>query len=907
MPTQKTTNPMFNPKNRDELIKKSEGVKFNTGFRIGATPMMAQYLEIKEAYPDCLLFYRMGDFYEMFFDDAIIAAEALNITLTKRGKHKGADVAMCGVPAHTADAYLARLIKKGFRVAICEQLENPAEARKRDGSRSLVKRDVVRLVTPGTLTEESLLHSRCNNFLAAISGVSGDCAIAWLDISTGEFFLQCMCPFTPGSVAAVLARIDPGEILLPEKLHLSQEFQQVWGEWVEALVPLPDIRFDPINSRKRLEAFFGVATMDGSGSFTKAEFSAAGALIDYIELTQVGNMPHLDRPRQISDSTFLEIDAATRRNLELTRTLSGETKGSLLETIDRTVSGSGARLLASRLNSPSTEVQKIRARLDSIEYFVEESDSRARVREILRECPDFERALSRLTLNRCGPRDLASVRDGLSVAKEIKTILAKKRDLLPQAINSALNLLGCHEVLAELLGRALKDELPTNTRDGGFLREGYSRQLDELRQSGGESRKLIASLESEYKISTGAETLKIKQNNVLGYFVEVSVRQSDRLDDHFIHRQTMTNAVRFSTAELARFARQASESGQLALDLELRLFQDLIKEITKQSKTISREAVALAEVDVASGLAELADEQQYCRPAVVDESVFSIIGGRHPVVETALGLSENRPFVSNDCKLSEDQRIWLVTGPNMAGKSTFLRQNALILILAQIGSFVPASEAQIGIVDRLFSRVGAADDLARGRSTFMVEMVETASILNQATERSFVILDEIGRGTATFDGLSIAWAAIEYLHDKNCCRALFASHYHELVSLETRLVSLKPFTMRVKEWQGDVVFLHEIVAGAADRSYGIHVAKLAGLPSAVIARAEEVLSILEQGEQSCSLTGLADNLPLFDKANNKPPSKILSPTESAISDIDPDQITPREALELIYQLKRDLH
>ncbi len=907
MPKQKSTNIKFNRGCHDGLTKKSRGLKSNTESHIGATPMMSQYLGIKQSYPDCLLFYRMGDFYEMFFDDAIIAAEALDITLTKRGKHKGADVAMCGVPAHAADTYLARLIKKGFRVAICEQLENPAEAKKRSGSRSLVKRDVVRLVTPGTLTEESLLHARCNNFLAAISCVAGDCAVAWLDISTGKFFLQCVCPYKPASVAAVLARIAPGEILIPEKIHQSEEFRQVWEECIEALVPLPDIRFDPTNSRKRLEAFFGVATLDGSGSFTKSEFSAAGALIDYIELTQVGNMPHLDRPRQISDSTFLEIDAATRRNLELTRTLSGESKGSLLATVDRTVSGSGARLLASRLNSPSTEVTKIRARLDSIEYFVEDSDSRARVREVLRECPDFERALSRLALNRGGPRDIASVRDGLAVAKAIKAILEKKGNLPPQAIDAALTLLACHEVLAKVLCRALEDDLPTNARDGGFLREGYSCQLDELRQLGGDSRKLIAKLETKYRHSTGAETLKIKQNNVLGYFVEVSVRQSDRLGDHFIHRQTMTNAVRFSTAELAEFARQASESGQLALDLELRLFQDLINEITKQSETISREAVALAEIDVASGLAELADEQQYCRPEVVDESVFAVVGGRHPVVEDSLGLSENRRFVSNDCKLSEDQRIWLVTGPNMAGKSTFLRQNAIILILAQIGSFVPASKAKIGIVDRLFSRVGAADDLARGRSTFMVEMVETASILNQATARSFVILDEIGRGTATFDGLSIAWAAIEHLHDKNCCRALFASHYHELVSLETRLDSLKSFTMRVKEWQGDVVFLHEIVAGAADRSYGIHVAKLAGLPSAVITRAEQVLSILEQGEQSCSLTGLADNLPLFNKVNDKPPSKVLSPIESAISDINPDQMTPREALELIYQLKRDLH
>lgn len=886
-----------NNKTQKKLIGKS-------AFGASATPMMEQYLTIKKTYPDYLLFYRMGDFYEMFFDDAEIAAEALNITLTKRGKHKNNDVAMCGVPAHASDTYLARLIKKGFRVAICEQLEDPAEAKKRKGSRNLVKRDVVRLVTPGTLTEESLLESNYNNFLAAFGYVAGDCALAWLDISTGEFCLQSIKPLTPGSLGAALARIAPGEILLPEKVQSNEIFSQVWKDWTEKLVPLPDIRFDSTNARKRLETVFGLATMDGAGQFCRAEFAAAGALIDYVELTQVSNMPRLALPRQISDGTFLEIDAATRRNLELTKTLSGDSKGSLLATIDRTVSGSGARLLAARLNAPLTEVEKIRQHHNSVEYFVEKSEVRKQVREALRKCPDFERALSRLTVARCGPRDLASIRSGLAVALELKSILVQEKCRIPLLIKNASKFLGKHGSLIQTLDRALKDELPIYARDGGFLRKGYSKQLDELQQLGGKNRMLIASLEAKYRSSTGAETLKIKKNNVLGYFIEVSARQANRLDEDFIHRQTMANAIRFSSIELVEFARQASEVGQRALNLELRLFNKLINEVTKKSETISCESSALAEIDVASSLAELAWEQQYCKPDVVEENTFSIVEGRHPVVEVALSSSENPRFVSNDCDLNDKQRILLITGPNMAGKSTFLRQNALILVLAQMGSFVPASKAEIGIVDRLFSRVGASDDLARGRSTFMVEMVETASILNQASERSFVILDEIGRGTATFDGLSIAWAAIEYLHDINSCRALFASHYHELVSLETHLDSLKPFTMKVKEWQGKVVFLHEIAAGSADRSYGIHVAKLAGLPLDVISRAEKILSVLESGQKTGVTEQLGGALPLFERIAPTSVPKLFSPADIAIRDANPDEMTPRQALELIYELKK---
>jgi DNA mismatch repair protein MutS len=868
------------------------------------TPMMAQYMKLKEAHADCLLFYRMGDFYEMFMDDAVAASAALDITLTKRGSHKGEDIPMCGVPVHAADGYLARLIKQGFRVAICEQMEDPAEAKKR-GSKSLVKRDVVRLVTPGTLTEDTLLNARSNNYLAALARADGELALAWQDISTGEFFVQRIFPFSPAALSAVFARVGPGEILVPEKIYALEEFRPVWVEWQEAVVPLPDSRFDSTNAARRLESLFEVATLDSFGDFTRAEVAAAGALVDYVELTQVGAMPHLVPPKNLAAGALMEIDAATRRNLELTVTLSGNRKGSLLSTIDRTVSGFGARLLASRLAAPVTAIDLISNRLDAVNWFVDENHFRDAVRENLRKCPDIERALSRVSVNRAGPRDIAAIRDGLNCSSQLKSTLEIAMETAPSGLKDAISSLGQHGPLVELLQQALGPDLPLNARDGGFIATGYSAPLDELKQLGGETRRLIAILEAKYREQTGVDTLKVKNNNVIGFFIEVSARHAERIGDDFIHRQTMANAVRFSSPELAELARKISEAGDRALAMELEIFAELSEAVVANSKTISAEAAALAALDVASALAALAVDQHYCRPHIVEGTAFQIIKGRHPVVESVLTGAERTAFVANDCDLNGGQRLWLVTGPNMAGKSTFLRQNALIAIMAQMGSFVPAESAEIGIVDRLFSRVGAADDLARGRSTFMVEMVETASILNQATERSFVILDEIGRGTATYDGLSIAWACVEHLHEKNKCRALFATHYHELVALTNRLDGLKPFTMRVKEWNGDVIFLHEIAAGAADRSYGIHVAKLAGLPASVTRRAEQVLATLEQGEQSGGVSKLADDLPLFAAAVE--PVKITkpapSPIEEAIAAVNPDNMSPRDALEFLYRLK----
>jgi DNA mismatch repair protein MutS len=864
-----------------------------------ATPAMAQYLELKRQHQDCLLFYRMGDFYELFFEDAAKAAAALDIQLTKRGRHDGEDIPMCGVPVHAAEAYLARLIRQGFRVAVCEQMEDPAEAKKR-GSKAAIRRAVVRIVTPGTITEEGLLDARRSNYLAALAEAGGTLALAWLELSTGAFSLQ---EVTAASLGAALARLEPGEVLVPERLLQRAELAAMLGDWQRRLTPLATARFDSENGRKRLEALYGVRALDGFGGFGRAELAAGGALVDYVSLTQQGKAPLLQPPRRLGAGAVMEIDAATRRNLELTQTLSGERRGSLLATIDRTVSGAGARLLAEQLAAPLTDPAAIARRHDAVGFLAAEERLRQSLRETLARSADIERAQARLALGRGGPRDLAALRDTLRETASLRLLL-QQAPALPALLAEAERDLGEHGDFVATLARALAAELPLSPRDGGFIAAGYSPELDELLSLRDESRRRIAALQARYAAETGVASLKIRHNNVLGYYVEVTATHAEKLKERFIHRQTMANAMRFSTVELGDLESRIASAADRALALELQYFDALVAAAMGRAAEIARAAAALATIDVGAGLAELAVTQRYCRPEVDDSLGFSIVGGRHPVVEAALRQGDGRSFVGNDCDLAEGRRLWLLTGPNMAGKSTFLRQNALIAILAQAGCYVPAERARLGIVDRLFSRVGAADDLARGRSTFMVEMVETAAILNQAGSRALVILDEIGRGTATFDGLSIAWAAVEHLHEVNRCRALFATHYHELTALAAKLDHLACYTMRVKEWQGDVVFLHEVAPGAADRSYGIHVAKLAGLPPAAVARAEAVLALLEKGEQQGALARLADDLPLFTAARPKSAREAQpSAAETALATIEPDTLTPREALELIYKLK----
>ncbi|MGN7751442.1 DNA mismatch repair protein MutS [Sinorhizobium sp. 22678] len=888
--------------------------------RSTATPMMEQFIEIKANNPDSLLFYRMGDFYELFFQDAVEASRALGITLTKRGQHMGQEIPMCGVPVHAADDYLQKLIASGYRVAVCEQVEDPAEAKKR-GSKSVVRRDVVRLVTPGTITEEKLLSPSESNYLMALarirSGSEPAYALAWIDISTGIFRLA---ETAESRLLADILRIEPRELIVPDTVFHDPDLRAVFDVLGRVAVPQPAVLFDSATAEGRISRYYGVGTLDGFGSFSRAELAAASAAVSYVEKTQLQERPALGIPERESAASTLFIDPATRANLELAKTLSGSRDGSLLKSLDRTMTSGGARLLAERLMSPLTDPERINQRLDSIEVLADQPRFTTDVRDALRRAPDMPRALSRLALGRGGPRDLGAIQAGMRAAAAISALLtgAELSAELTEARNTIAALPG--ELLARL-DAALAEELPLLKRDGGFVREGASAELDEMRALRDQSRRVVAGLQLQYCEETGIKSLKIKHNNVLGYFIEVTAGNAGSMTDsdagraRFIHRQTMANAMRFTTTELAELETKIANAADRALAIEVETFEAMTREVVAEAEAIKAAALALATIDVSAGLAVLAEEQNYTRPTVDRSRMFAIEGGRHPVVEQALRRQAANPFVANGCDLSppngeQGGALWLLTGPNMGGKSTFLRQNALIAIMAQTGSFVPAAAAHIGVVDRLFSRVGASDDLARGRSTFMVEMVETAAILNQATDRSLVILDEIGRGTATFDGLSIAWAAVEHLHEVNRCRGLFATHFHELTVLSEKLVRLSNATMRVKEWDGDVIFLHEVGPGAVDRSYGIQVARLAGLPPSVVARAKDVLAKLEDADRKNPASQLIDDLPLFQVAVRREeaarassgPSKV----EESLKALNPDDMTPREALDALYALKKEL-
>ncbi|MBA3813041.1 MAG: DNA mismatch repair protein MutS [Alphaproteobacteria bacterium] len=847
--------------------------------------MMQQYLQIKVQYPSCLLFYRMGDFYELFFEDALLASKALDIALTRRGKGKeGEDIPMCGVPAHASDNYIARLIRQGFRVAICEQTEE-ASARKTKGP---LTRDVVRVITPGTLTEESLLEAHQNNFLTAlVVSRDGTIGLASIDISTGDFFVEST---SLPLLETVLARLRPGELLLPETFLKNPDFHDLFQELKKKLTPLPASRFDHENSLERLKELYGVKTLESFGDFKSQEIAACGALVDYIRLTQKRDIPSLKPPMRLKERGRLELDAATRRNLELHRSLTGEKRGSLLEVIDQTKTPMGARLLSFYLAAPLTDLKDLESRFQSLDFLYAHSSLNQALRAVLNFCPDLERPLSRLMWGRGGPRDLAILNRGLKLLPDLQKIFEHQE--IPKSLSAVLNQLGEYEGLTHLLTQALKEELPYLARDGGFIRPGYHAGLDELLNLKENSKQALEALQKKYVVETGISTLKIKHNNIVGYHVEVTSQHKDKLGPVFIHRQTMANAMRFTTSELAELEKKIMGALDQALAIELQLFQDLVDASVARASEIIETTKALAVLDVLASHAYLAGEKNYVRPILDESLAFEIEGGRHPVVEALL--PQSVPFIPNECHL---KGLWLLTGPNMAGKSTFLRQNALITLMAHMGMYVPAKKAHIGLVDRIFSRVGASDDLARGRSTFMVEMTETATILNQATPRSFIILDEIGRGTATFDGLSLAWACVEHLVHVNRSRSLFATHYHELTVLEKSLEEVSCFTVKIREWEDQIIFLHEITEGTADKSYGIHVGKLAGLPPAVVKRAEEVLTRLEKTEAKPKL--ISQPLPLFMEAY-----RGLSPLEKALNALNPDNLSPKEALEELYALKK---
>jgi DNA mismatch repair protein mutS len=882
------------------------------------TPMMAQYLQIKKEHQDYLLFYRMGDFYELFLDDAVIASKALDIALTKRGKLDSQDIPMCGVPFHAYESYLAKLIRQGYKVAICEQVEDPKEAKKR-GAKSVVKREVIRLVTAGTLTEEPLLDAKKNNFLLTLAKVNDTLGLSWLDISTGDFYLQevALKAKDEGVVlAGILSRLNPVETVISDTYLQNPQIFNVLNDYRDQLSVLPQARFNSENAKKRLETVFKVEAVEAFGNFTRAEITAAGVLLDYVENTQKGKIPLISKPVKVTESQIMEIDGATRRSLELVEALTGDKNSCLLGVIDRTVTGAGGRLLASRVSNPLKDIEGINRRLDSVEFFTRFNRIRQEVRAILKACPDIERAVSRLSLGRGGPRDLANIKTALAVVPQLKNLVMSfnqntDEQILsefPDSLKTVLNNLGEHSNLVSTLEQALAEDLPLLARDGGFIREGFYPPLDEIKLLKNDSHKMIVELQNKYAEATGISNLKIKYNNVIGYFIEVQSKFAPEMLENkdFIHRQSVLNATRFTTVELTELENKIRGAADKALAMELEMFDNLVKDVRLASEDISRTAKAMAELDVSSALADLAVEKNYCRPQIDDSLVFDVKEGRHPVVENAISKENAGAFVGNNCQLDDAHgRLWLLTGPNMAGKSTFLRQNAIIAIMAQMGSFVPCASAHIGVIDKIFSRVGASDDLARGRSTFMVEMVETASILNQADERSFVILDEIGRGTATFDGLSIAWAVVEHLHELNKCRALFATHYHELTALTSKLPLMTLHCMKIKEFNDEVIFLHEVIDGAADRSYGIHVAKLAGLPRTVVKRAEQVLETLEREGKSQSVSQLAEDLPLFAAVRSKdePAAQQIVPAMEALKELNPDNLTPREALDKLYELK----
>lgn len=868
---------------------------------------MAQYLAVKASQPDAIVFFRMGDFYELFFQDAETAASVLGIALTKRGKHQDQDIPMAGVPVHALEGYLARMIRQGFRCAICEQLEDPAEAKKR-GSKAVVKRDIVRVVTPGTLTEDSLLDARGANRLAAVSVRRGRAAVAVVELSAGRVDTLALEPVDLG---AALAAFRPSEVLVPDRLFSDDAVRPALDGSGGVVQALAQALAEPVGARARVERLYGVAALEGFGAFEEAEISALGLIAAYLETTQAGRMPVLNPPRRSSESGYLAIDPATRQSLEIDRTQRGERDGSLLATIDRTVSSAGARALAERISRPLRDPVRINARLDSVGWLLERRDLRRDLRDGLKAGPDLGRAVTRLALGRGGPRDLAAVRSGIEVVQRVMGLLPSGTvDTPPERLSALIRHLEPSpplQALASELQKGLQSELPLGWRDGGFVAEGYRAELDETRRLRDDSRKVIADLEARASAASGI-SFRVKHNAVLGYFLETSAKAAEPLlrpssDSPFIHRQTLASQVRFTTVELSELDARISQAGHRALAMEAEVFEHWRGQVQALAPELQRLADGLADLDADAALAQWAEETDAVRPVVEDGLDFTVVGGRHPVVEAAVK-AQGQPYTPNDCRLNGDgadgtPRLAIVTGPNMAGKSTYLRQNALFVVLAQAGAFVPARSMTLGTVDRLFSRVGAGDDLARGRSTFMMEMVETAAILSQATERSFVILDEIGRGTATWDGLAIAWATAEALHDHNRARTLFATHYHELAELEQRLDHVSNLSMRAREWNGELVFLHEAVEGAADRSYGVHVARLAGVPPVVVERARQVLERLE-GERTADAR--LNDLPLFAVAE---PAPTVQPSavESALTALEPDELSPREALEALYRLR----
>ena len=857
------------------------------------TPMMSQYLKIKEKHLDEILFYRMGDFYEMFFNDAVLASSILDITLTKRGKHEEKDIPMCGIPFHSSENYLSKLIDKGYRVAICEQVITPEEEIKRN--RGPMEREVVRILTPGTILEENYFNDSNNNFLCSWNEVAGEQAVSWIDLSTGVFFVEKLDNNISIAFETTLERLSPRELILPEKMKEKKPINFKGCVSVQA-----DSMFQTDICEDRLKRFYKIKSLESFGSFNRASISVSGAILGYINLTQKGKLPLLKRISEWKTSEVMEIDTSSRNSLELIKTQTGEKSGSFFNSINKTVTGGGARLLLERLNGPSLNKSLINQRLDTVSNFIEAKTLRNNIRDLLRGIPDIERSLTRLQFSRGGPRDILSLKIGCNKARIILSLICNHRFKKSSVeINRIQKNLNIETKFVKKLEQALSENPPYLARDGNFIKEGFSDNLDKIKLIRDKSRDHILLLQKKYIEDTKIQSLKIKYNNVLGYHVEIRRIHETTIQDknYFIHRQTTAQASRYTTTELANLEKELMSAGKRALEIELNIFEELVTECKKYSDELLNVFSAISLLDVSISFSEIADIWDYCRPEITKENIFSVVSGRHPVVEQSLFNNSDIKFVGNDCNLNDQKNLWLITGPNMGGKSTFLRQNALVNILAQMGSYVPAKKAKIGITDRVFSRVGSGDDLSKGQSTFMVEMIETASILNLATNRSFVILDEIGRGTATWDGLSLAWSVIENIHNKINCKTLFATHYHELTKLSKTLKKLSLFSLEAKEFNEEIIFLYNLIPGSANKSYGLQVAKLAGIPSDVVKRANEILKELEN-EYS-----IEKKLPLFEIQKN-PKEENENQIKLELKKTNPDDITPLQAIDLIYKLKK---
>ena len=856
----------------------------------GLTPMMKQYLEIKEEYFEEILFYRMGDFYEMFFNDAKVASSVLDITLTKRGQWNNNDIPMCGIPFHSSESYLSKLISNGYRVAVCEQInEIENDVKKNKGP---MKRKVVRVITPGTVLEENFFDDNPNNFLCSWNEVNGRHSISWVDLSTGIFCVQKIDINQSNALETALERLSPRELIMPLKMK-EQKPHYFRG----CVTFQADSLFQSDACEERLKKFYKTKSLDAFGEFSRSCISTAGAILGYVNLTQKGKLPLLKKIKQWKNIDVMEIDIFSRKSLELLKTQSGEKNGSFFNAINQTLTSGGARLLLERLNGPSLDKLEINKRLDTVSNFVSENLLRKKVRDVLKLIPDIERSLTRLQFDRGGPRDLISIKTGCEKAHEISKLISDHYFTFPEKeLNEISSNLTIDTSFIKELDLAISESPPLFARDGNFIKKGFSNELDEIKLIRDNSKEKILSLQAKYINQTGVQSLKIKFNNVLGYHLEVRKNHETKLleQEEFIHRQGTAQASRFTTAELVSIESKLTDARSKSLNIELEIYESLVKNCLQRSEKLLSIFQGISSLDVAIGFAELAHKWNYSRPEISNECIFNVVAGRHPVIEQILNKEKDASFISNNCNLS-DQKIWLITGPNMGGKSTFLRQNAIINIMAQMGSFVPAEKATIGISDRIFSRVGSGDDLSRGQSTFMVEMIETASILNHATEKSFVILDEIGRGTSTWDGLSLAWSIIEKLHNDINCKTLFATHYYELTTLERSLKKLSLKTLEAKEYNDEIIFLYNLVNGSANKSYGLEVAKLAGVPFDVIKRAKDILKNLESDYK------IDDKLPLFNQTKEK---EAVTKVSKKLNEIVPDSVSPIQALEILYELKR---